>query len=136
MGNGNNNFIHFGYCYKLCISFPVALCIVELWYTMTAPHPHRCETCEYNWNSKNWINCPFQKDEEIYYGLKEEVCIPSGTDLFTSIVGCASHSTASNADDVLDELEKWRMSYFDVWVQSDALRDKIAQLRTRTQEQP
>jgi len=73
---------------------------------MTAPHPQRCETCEYNWNSKNWINCPFQKDEEIYYGLKEEVCIPSGTDLFTSIVGCASHSTASNAD-VLDKLKQW-----------------------------
>jgi len=67
---------------------------------------YRCETCKYRWNLPKGNLCPFQK-EEVYYKLKEEVFIPSGTDLFTSIVGCASHSDyQSERDKVLDELDK------------------------------
>jgi hypothetical protein len=71
---------------------------------------YRCENCKYRWNLPKGNLCPFQK-EEIYYKLKEEVSIPSGTDLFTSIIGCASHSDFQSRDKVLDNLRKFLLAY-------------------------
>lgn len=36
--------------------------------------------------------CPYDT-EDAYYRLKEEMVLPRGAWLFTSIVGCASHKT-------------------------------------------
>jgi len=99
MGNGNNNFIHFGYCYKLCISFPVALCIVELWYTMTTPHPQRCfpvmiTTCD---------DCPYKeyglrKCEEADRWFGDGEYFEPENEIAPWCPKCASHSTASSND--------------------------------------
>lgn len=55
--------------------------------TPNQPHKQRCETCEHS----NTTKCPYD-EEEAYYPLKEEMRLPRGAWLFTSIVGCASHS--------------------------------------------
>jgi len=48
------------------------------------------------------------------------------------------HSTASNADKILDELDKWRKQlkreHLGIW--DENLADKIKQLRQQHQEQP
>lgn len=56
-------------------------------------HRLRCETCKYNYRSKEH-KCPYDHADR-YYSLKEVMRLPKGAWLFTSIVGCASHSAAS-----------------------------------------
>jgi len=73
-------------------------------------NPYRCETCSYHPLHGKILKCPYDGagiDEQIYYTLKEEMRLPRAAELFTSIVGCASHSDfQSERDKVLDELEK------------------------------
>ena len=62
---------------------------------MTPPSLYRCETCDYEPKvsyKEDPEKCPY-KGEENYYKLKEEVRIPEGVFLFTSMCGCASHSS-------------------------------------------
>jgi hypothetical protein len=64
---------------------------------------YRCETCDYRSDRKRGIECPYDK-EEVYYKLKEEMSFPRGAWLFTSVVGCASHSDfRSERDKVLED---------------------------------
>jgi len=56
---------------------------------------HRCETCDYHPLHGEMRNCPYDgkdSDDRIYYTLKEEMRLPKAAELFTSVVGCASHS--------------------------------------------
>jgi len=56
---------------------------------------YRCETCSYHPLHGKILKCPYDGvgiDEQIYYTLKEEMHLPKAAELFTSIVGCASHS--------------------------------------------
>jgi hypothetical protein len=53
------------------------------------PHPQRCETC----NKRETLQCPIQ-DEDVYYKIKREVTVPTGWEILTSCIGCASHSSA------------------------------------------
>lgn len=65
-------------------------------------HRYRCETCDYRWDKKDGIKCPYDK-EDVYYLLKEEMSFPRGSWLFTSVVGCASHSEFMTPLDILEE---------------------------------
>ena len=112
---------------------------------------YRCETCKYRWNLPKGNSCPFQK-EEVYYKLKEEVSIPSGTDLFTSIVGCASHSdfqseplNLTSSDLLLIAHDEWKrreerkhihehISWVNGWISGfltprKFVQEKVAELR-------
>lgn len=59
---------------------------------MSDLHPQRCETCEFRYEDGSMPGCPYDT-EDAYYRLKEEMVLPRGAWLFTSIVGCASHKT-------------------------------------------
>jgi len=72
-----------------------------------APHPLRCETCEHRYDHiKVKKGCPYDH-EEVYYILREEMRLPRGAWLFTSVVGCTSHSAAQRDGDVLDDFVDW-----------------------------
>jgi hypothetical protein len=65
---------------------------------------YRCETCK----KRTTISCPIQ-DESDYYKVKEYVTAPTGWEILTSVIGCASHSDfQSEREKVLDEaIEYW-----------------------------
>ncbi|RPJ51000.1 MAG: hypothetical protein EHJ95_06165 [Methanobacteriota archaeon] len=75
---------------------------------MTAPHPQRCETCDFHTENQYMDFCHG-------YSMSSD----DSTEIIIHIqkYGCASHSTASNADDVLDkfykQLKKERDEIFD-----------------------
>ena len=58
-------------------------------------HPLRCETCDYRYHHDSG-KCPYDR-EEVYYLLKEEMRLPRAAWLFTSVLGCASHSSSQQA---------------------------------------
>jgi hypothetical protein len=56
--------------------------------TAQQPHPQRCETCK----KRETLQCPIQ-DEDVYYKIKEQVTVPTGWEILTSVIGCVSHSS-------------------------------------------
>jgi len=144
---------------------------------MTAPHPQRCETCDYFIGKmKNFfdVDQPFCRNPKIIEANKllpetggqisktewriEDHTIMKGDMYFQpmskgevfaiSVLGCASHSTALNVNDVqairnaiLDDLDKLALkeakerSIKEGGLSFVSVQVWIEQLRTRTQEQ-
>ena len=96
-------------------------------------NPYRCETCSYHPLHGKILKCPYDGagiDEQIYYTLKEEMRLPRAAELFTSIVGCASHSDfRSERDKVLDILDEWLNSDDHLSLYKWEVREKIRELR-------
>jgi hypothetical protein len=98
---------------------------------MTEPHPLRCWTCEYH---------KFDKDA-IYTTMWCEKHKEWIDPKYLNIVGCASHSSTTSAEQVLDELEK-HLDYMtsmrskDNIVYKNEVKKKIAVLRQQQEKKP
>jgi len=98
---------------------------------MTAPHPQRCETCDFHTENQYMDFCHG-------YSMSSD----DSTELIVHIsrYGCASHSTASNDND-LDTLAAWIREYQSckdsayMEVVLLPVLEKIEQLRQQHQEQ-
>ena len=66
--------------------------------TPGSQHPLRCETCGYRYH-RDIGKCPFDF-EDAYYLLKDEMQLPRGAWLLTSVVGCASHTSARSEREI------------------------------------
>lgn len=63
-----------------------------------APHPWRCETCEYRTEG---VRLMCRKVLEF-----DPKSLQIGISYYTAFVGCASHSSTTSAEKVLEELEE------------------------------
>ncbi|MCK9591359.1 MAG: hypothetical protein M0Q91_05050 [Methanoregula sp.] len=105
------------------------------------PHPQRCETCENK-------QCGYHSSKISKYPsrIKDAVEVQY---YLTAEKGCASHSTASNADKVLEKLNRDLKTRFvsssNQWSRGrnsglleccNIIDEYLEQFRTRTQEQP
>lgn len=70
--------------------------------TPGSQHPLRCETCGYRYHRDIW-KCPFDF-EDAYYLLKDEMQLPRGAWLLTSVVGCASHTSARSEQEIREQV--------------------------------
>lgn len=101
---------------------------------MTAPaHPQRCETCnkcEKSKDNPNWIYCTHIRKQPITHDFET----------FIAWRGCASHSSAQSRDQVLDELIKWMIEYWQYEPNTDWLMDEfmihLTELRTQGSRDP
>lgn len=114
--------------------------------TAPAPHPQRCETCEYytaRWSDLKRTKCP------LYFASIDENELTPKNKLFPGVYkrlnftrecGCASHSSARSErekvlDDVLEEIEEIKFQEEDIWL-FEAIVKRINSLRTQGGRDP
>jgi len=91
---------------------------------------YRCETCK----KRTTVTCPIQ-EEVAYYKVKEYVTVPTGWEVLTSIIGCASHSDFQNQRDIvlddfyqyLDNANKKRFALWELKQEIENLRQKAGE---------